>query len=434
MIHKRKGWSPASVVLIGMLVACSANPGSSGNEAEPEVAAPDKQPEPVELVIALPGGGVEESLRQWYVDPIAKKFPHIQPKLLLPEKGVSIKEWVASGVNFDLVTANTNTMYAYVFDLGLQYDISDLIAKYRYDLNQLQPTLVDTMKMMGDGKLFALPTNDSLVRFYYNKDIFDKFGVPYLRDGMTWDEIYEIAVKLTQKDKDVQYRGFVAHLGSYLNSNQLSADPVNGKTQKAMFQTDERWAPLVSNLERFFRIPGNEVHASDVFTMQNYFMKDKTAAMLVSTAQTMPADLNWDYVQMPGMKERPGVASQNLTTYGFVTSTSKHKDEAFQALAYLTSKENQMSMARIGFGSKTVLRDTEVQQEVGKAEALAGKHIQALFPERMAGPSVMTPYNTIALTQLGNAIAKVLTGETDINSALREATELADKAIDAAKK
>lgn len=425
------------IALAAMLAACSGGQQDAGPQAEPNTAenAKAKPPEPVELVIALPGGGVEETLKQWYVEPIVKKFPHIKPKLLLPEKGVSIKEWVASGVEFDLVTANTNTMYAYVFDLGLEYDISGLIEQFKYDLNQLQPTIVETMRMMGNGKIFALPTSDSLVRFYYNKDIFDKFGVPYLRNGMTWDDIYELAVKLTQTDKDVQYRGFVAHLGSYLNSNQLSANPVDGKTNKALFQTDERWVPLVRNLERFFRIPGNGVSAADVFSMQNYFMKDQVAAMLVSTAQTMPTDLNWDYVQMPGMKERPEVASQNLTAYTFVTSMSKHKEEAFQALAYLTSKENQMVTAKSGFGAKSVLReDADVQQEVAKAPALAGKNVSALFPKQMAGPSVITPYNSIALSELGNAVAKVLTGETDVNSALREATELADKKIGEAKR
>ena len=51
-----------------------------------------------------------------------------------------------------------------------------------------------------DNKLYALPIDNGAEAVYYNKEIFDKAGVPYPRDTWTWDDLLDKARRLTRKD------------------------------------------------------------------------------------------------------------------------------------------------------------------------------------------------------------------------------------------
>ena len=48
-----------------------------------------------------------------------------------------------------------------------------------------------------DGKSSFLTKDYSPLAIYYNKDLFDKAGVPYPKDGWTWEDFQDTAVKLT---------------------------------------------------------------------------------------------------------------------------------------------------------------------------------------------------------------------------------------------
>ncbi|MCL7454798.1 MAG: extracellular solute-binding protein [Anaerolineae bacterium] len=52
-----------------------------------------------------------------------------------------------------------------------------------------------------DDQLWLLPKDFTPLGVYYNKAIFDEYGVPYPEDGWTWDEMLEKAQALT-KDRD----------------------------------------------------------------------------------------------------------------------------------------------------------------------------------------------------------------------------------------
>ena len=73
---------------------------------------------------------------------------------------------------------------------------------------------------------------------YYNKDLFDRFGVPYPKDGMTWDEVYALAQKVTRTEGGVAYKGFAFQDFYLFTANQLSLSFVDGKTEKSVVNSD----------------------------------------------------------------------------------------------------------------------------------------------------------------------------------------------------
>lgn len=415
----------AAVIPLSVLAACSDNEAT-------DRGAVRAQPEPVDIVIYSHNAGDKEEWMKNYGNPIQEQFPHMRIKVVSgSDKGYNIKDLVATKAQVDIVIASTSSVFPILLENELQYDITQLIEKHKYDLNQLEPNLVETMRMIANGGMYGLPTNDNVVKIYYNKDLFDRFGVPYLKDGMTWDEVYDVAVRMTRVDNGISFRGLVMHLGSLLDLNQYSANPIDPKQRNVLFNTDDNWKNIVTNIDRFYKIPGNESAAGENPT--NLFAKDRVAAMLVTYAQAIPTDFNWDMVQLPTFRELPGVGSQNISGYWFVANSSKHKDEAFRVIAYITSKPFQKSFAATTYGIKTVLKDKEAQQAIANAPFLKGKNINAIFPPNMAAPSFITEYHSLALTQLTAEVNQVIQGKVDINTALRNAAEKADKAIDAAK-
>jgi len=46
------------------------------------------------------------------------------------------------------------------------------------------------------GELYAIPYGESVAGLFYNKTLFDMMEAPYPRDGMTWDEVFELVSRV----------------------------------------------------------------------------------------------------------------------------------------------------------------------------------------------------------------------------------------------
>jgi multiple sugar transport system substrate-binding protein len=120
------------------------------------------------------------------------------------------------------------------------------------------------------------------------------------------------------------------------------------------------------------------------------------------------------------------VAPHNLV----ITSTSKYKDEAFKVISLVTSNERQLAMSRQG--RFTSLNDLKAKQEFGAdLKTLKGKNLKPLFNYQAAPTVPNSTYATLARNQINPAMNNVIDGKADINTALREAEEAANKAIEA---
>ena len=74
-------------------------------------------------------------------------------------------------------------------------DRDDFIAKDETFKKEAYSGLIDQMTI--DGKIYGIPFRKDNNLIYYNKDLFDKAGVPYPEDGMTMAEYHELAARMT---------------------------------------------------------------------------------------------------------------------------------------------------------------------------------------------------------------------------------------------
>lgn len=432
-----------NAVIIGLLAAvasaCSGastggnkTAGTSDSGKAPEV----KTKEPVDLVFYQTSSGWTEAMfMEQYGDAIKAKFPHMNIKFIPSAKTADL---VATGTTIDVLFSSVGHIHAHLIANNLQYDMTDLIKKNNYDLSKLEPSTVDLMKKIANGGMYGLPVTNAVSVLSYNKDLFDKFGVSYPKDGMTWDETYELAKRMTRLEGGVQYRGFVSSVDHIAQTNQLSAGYVDPKTDKALFNTNANWKKIVDNLARFYKIPGNEVDSKTgvLLAQVDAFRKDMTVAMMAHLLIPDKTDAikNWDMVKLPEFNELPGVGSQPYPTYFDITTMSKHKDDAFEAIAYLTSEEFQLKLAKRG--DLPVLKSQAVRNAFGQeVEHLKGKNIKARLPEKLAEPMAMTTYDTQAKVRWVGNMNQMITGTSkdDVNTLLRKATEETDKDIETLK-
>lgn len=76
--------------------------------------------------------------------------------------------------------------------------------------------MLNGVRALGQGHLFALAPTFSASVLYYNKGIFDKAGVAYPTDGMTWDELFALAGKVTKTSKQAEGRIYGFSMSRYL--------------------------------------------------------------------------------------------------------------------------------------------------------------------------------------------------------------------------
>lgn len=421
----------AAFMLILSLTACAGAAGKESSEGE-KTGPPQVSTEPVTLKFAISMGWLGPDEFQKYIEePVKKRYPYISFEIYdmsKPEFGLD--KLLASNNIPDLVMTASPIIYRYT-GMGMEDNIEPLIKKFNFDLSRLNPIAVDSVKTAsGQEHLIGLPWTMHFSALYYNKDIFDRFGVAYPKDGMTWEEARELARKVTRNEGGVQYRGLEPDKSTRVAS-VLSYGFVDPKTEKAIVNTDG-WKKVFELLKSIYDIPGNNGYrlAGDGY---NQFVKDRTLAMFASV-NYLPnlkeaQDLNWDLAQYPSFSERPNTGMQVDEWILHVTAQSKYKDQAFQVISTILSDEVQTEVARNG--RFPVLTGKSIEQEFGKnLPYLQGKHLQAAFLSQPAKALPVSKYDAFAEPYMSGAIGPVVKGEKDINTVLRESEEAINKNIE----
>jgi multiple sugar transport system substrate-binding protein len=439
----------ASLTLLLVLAACGSGNGTDKKAAEPagDGGAPKKDDiatriaeataKPVVInVFENSSTYTQEQFMDLYGSKIQKKYPNLSFKLYSANKangGGTLPELIAQGVSIDLVKVSGASFYSLMSDNRLENDVSDLIKLYGYDVNKLYPAVLDQMKQFGtNGQMYGIPNAAVSTALFYNKDIFDKFGVAYPKDGMTWDDVYELARKLTRQDGGVQYMGFQEGYGHLFPVNQLSQGYIDTKTNKATLNNDN-WKKIIENFARFHRIDGNAFVPSYV----DPFWKDGRVAMVAAQSGgswdfANTTTINWDLVELPRFKDAPKAGPGLQLPFYAISSTSKNRNQAFLAAAYIGSEEFQKEFAKLGYVPPIKIDNLMSVLGTGVPK-LAGKNLKAAVPlEAAASPYPFNSYFSQVPGFLNTAYTTVVGGQKDANTALREAEEAANKKIEEA--
>lgn len=431
----------SSLLAVSLLVVtgCSSGGSSNSGDEQPksEKPAPEKTPEklePVTITIFNNAGSIKQQMETFVKAPVEKKYPHITLEILYSSTGATLKDLVAANQAPDMV-------YGLLDDsqYKLMMDLAPLIAKNKFDVNAIKPRLWEYANYFtGTTTIQNIPFLTSQHVMYYNKGIFDKFGVAYPKDGMTWDETYELAKKMTRTENGIRYMGFNFRHVLNFEQAQLPMPYYDEKTDKAAINS-ELWKRYFDNFARFYKIPGNELtKGKSELSVDTLFYRDKTVAMyaahpmLGTLIGEMKAgnDLNWDMVSLPYFPEAPkqGTAP-NMVGIG-ITVASKHQTDAFRVLEVLSSEDVQNQKAEGMYSESVRVNDAKARELFGKGTPeLANKNTGALYYNNYAPSRKPNEYNPSLKSIATSSFVKIVQDGADTNTALRQAEEEMNKKI-----
>lgn len=411
------------VVSAALMLACvvaAAGCAKDGNQGETGGTSHSEAVERKPVTLTLYSGHSTDFAQTGTVEAVQKKFPWVTLNFM---KGVKYSDWIAAQTPVDLIYQSTADTVGFIMGYGLAVDLEPYMKKHGFRTDAFEPNVLAHAKSTNsEGKLYGLPFTLNRYALFYNKDLFDRFGTAYPRDGMSWDEVYELAKRMTRTDAGVNYYGFTATPANLLLNNQLSLNALSLDADRAEINT-EQWKLLFENVRRFGQIPenGNFVNANEILK--------GTVAMSLDPINMTKGELQWDLVSVPELPQKPKTGFKPASLSLFLSSTSKHPDEAFEVMAFLVSSEYQKELTRQAFG--TPLIDPEVRKQFGQDLPIwQGKNVMALYyyPDAPA-----LPPRKAGLVNVPVSYGKLFTMEGDANTILRTYNEELQLSIEAEK-
>jgi multiple sugar transport system substrate-binding protein len=401
---------PALIISV-LAASCSQ---TAVKEADVQPAAVKQEPVTLKFFLSV---SLKEVFQKYAEPSLKAKLPQITVEFV--DTSAKLEELVTSGSVPDVVMPNGN-LFPYL-EMGLPIDLTELVKKHGFDVSKIEPSLVGSIKQYGkNGELYALPSDRGARILLYNKSIFDKFAVPYPKDGMTWDDTLALARKLTREVDGTYYRGLDVPYNVFTSQLLTPFFDANGKASlftPGWQQTAEYW-------KRYNEIPDLAKSKAG----RDGFTKDQTLAMLITHPSFLirvPVDgLSWDMVESPTFSNK--LTADGLGSMFSITTSSKYKDEAFKVIQLWFSDEVQTAISRDAALIPSVTSAEVLKPYASGLASAKGLNLSTNFPQKQA-VKVVERDGDIATPIVNKAFAEIATGQRDINTILREAEELINK-------
>lgn len=412
---------------------CGNDSNQTNDDGRQQASTKKETYAPVTLKVFQNGAEItDEDFKLLFADPVKKKYPHITLEFIRPSNDITLASLLTAREVPDLLLTPNSGIMA-LKQLDLLTDITPHLKSQNLNLARFNQVAIDAVKS-DKGELYGIPYAMQFNALYYNKDIFDRFGKSYPKDGMTWDDAFELAKQLTRLDGGIQYRG-LDPASSYVMSFPYSLAYVDGKTDKASIN-NEGWKKVFDTAKTILAIPGNAQPKAEpsAAASGSLFIKDKNVAMLASTnliAQIGSAaeTVNWDIAQYPSYKDKPNVSGKLDSHNVVVSKTTKFPEEALRVIETVTSDEVQLLSARKTARMSPLVSEEPKKQFGAEVPYLNGKNVAALFKGTVAPAPVYSIYENDGKKIGQQAFRDYLDGKFDLNTTLRQAEEEINRII-----
>ena len=420
------------------LAACGSNNNNSGSSASPS-ATPSASPsasssapasqaasgEKVTLTYAIWDSNQEKGLRT-----IADEFEAANPNIKI---NIEVTGWAdywtmleagATGGSLpDVFWMHSNEIYRYASN-GMLLDLNDRIASSQAVKLENFPEGLNQIYNF-QGKQYAVPKDFDTIGLWYNKTMFDAAGLKHPDESWTWDDLYSAAKALT---KDGVY-GFLAPLHNqegyynfvYQNGGTIITDDKKSgyddpKTIEALeFYVNfvkEGLSPAVfDDAERAELIQNGKV-------AMGYFGSWNLSGF---TANEFMAK-NFDVAVLPKKEKQASIYNGLGNAIAFNT---KHPDEAWKFVEYLSSKEGQDRQAELGVAISAYNGAADLWVSSNKTF-----NIKAFVD--MVDYGVIRPYsNTTAVWEdkAYEALGPAFTGKATVEEAAKNAAKIMNESL-----
>ncbi len=356
-MKKRSSILAIIFVCFVLLVGCSSG---SSKEGSAETGKSEDTNEKVSLKMAVFPDD-QETFERGYEE-FKKNNPNINitfesfPQQQYYEK---IRMQLSSGEGYDLFTGQMDNM----IDTGLLAPLDDYIKESDMDVSGYG-TMYDTYK--SEDKVLSLPYRKSNWMLYYNKDLFDEKGIDYPSDDMTWKEFRELSKEMTSGSGESKVYG--AFLQQWPQTWYMSAVQAGASIIDKDLTPFKEALQIRIDLEKDGSIMGWSEQVSTGAHYNAAFQKGNIAMNLIGdwhVAQLREAeaegtiDFDWDVVPIPHPEGVAKNTSLALPVTIMMNKNTKHANEAFKFMQYMTGKEGAELFASEGYLTGYMNEDVE---------------------------------------------------------------------------
>ena len=256
--------------------------------------------------------------------------------------------------SIDVVTIKDIPGYNNLVKRNLLMNLNDKIASEKINLSLYGGT---TDQISVDGKLYGIPFRSDFWLVYYNKALFDKAGVPYPTNDMTFTEFDSLARRVTSgRGADKVYG---AHYHTWRSAVQLFGI-LDGKNTivDGSYEFLKPYYEMVLAQQRdgivqnYATLKTSSTHYSGVFYNNSVAMMNMGTwfiATLINQINQGKADsTEWGLVKYPHAPGIPaGTTLGTITSLG-VSNASRKKDAAFDFVKFVTGPEGAQIVAKTG--------------------------------------------------------------------------------------
>ncbi len=254
--------------------------------------------------------------------------------------------------------------------------LDELIAgSDRVAADDFYPVAMEAFRWQGEQ--LCLPQNVSSLAVYYNRDLFEAYGVPEPPDRWTWNDMVEKAVALTRDANGNRVVGTENEAGSavdvyglgvepsiirlapfiWSNGGELTDDP--GRPTRFTLDTPQAREVLRAffDLRAAYGVTPTDAEVESLDD-ESRFAAGKLAMLLSSRRATTTfrsiEDFEWDVAPLPVFDQQVGILHSDAFC---ITAASPRREEAWSFVEYALSAEGQEALVATG---RTVPSNIEV--------------------------------------------------------------------------
>ena len=386
----------------------------------------------VNIQLSTWGSAQEIAVLRALLDEFEQNHPDIHVKLLhIPENYYQkLHILVAGDLTPDVIFTNSISFPIYASQ-GIFRDLRPFLASSRQagagnglSREAFYPSALQAFQWkaeQGREILGALPRDISNLVIFYNRDLFQKAGIPYPKAGWTWHQFAETAQQLTldqNNDGDPDQFGF-----SFYSTPPLFWLPFVWSAGGNLFSPDLKQVTIAdpasvtglqfyADLRNVWHVAPKKVESGGV-TMSQLFMQQKLA-MMANGRWSVPvlreqAKFRWDVVPFPvgpSGKSRVGIDASGYA----ISAKSPHPQESFELIRFLLSRD---ALAKVTESGLIVpARPDVAESDLFLSPHQAPEHGRAFLDVIPDGVSTRTPprWNEIS-EELGLALEPVWDGK-----------------------
>ena len=265
-------------------------------------------------------------------------------------------ELTGSGSDFDVVTVKDVPGYTTLVNKGVLEPLDDYIAKDGIDLS-VYGGITDQIKV--EDKLYELPFRSDFWVMFYNKDIFDKAGVAYPTNDMTFEQYDELVRSVTNTTPGEEVYG--AHYHTWRSAVQLFGilDGKNSIVDGTYEFTKPYYEMVLAQqndgvCQDYATLKTSSLHYSGAFAQGNVATMNMgswfipTLIEKIKTGEYGPEVANWGIVKYPHAEGvEPGSTLATITSLAIPTS-APNKDMAWEFVKFVCGEEGAEVVAKTG--------------------------------------------------------------------------------------